>query len=385
VLVYSLLAFQVAQATWFRASLVPFIRSYWVIGYDRGFVRRGLTGATLELLVGRPTTTDIEVAAFVLAALALVALVVLVELLLRRRTAPTAALAVLLACSPFTAEYLAFQRRPDLLAVPVLIPFGIALVRMPDRRRAWCAAAGLAFAVLALAHESIALQALPWALVLTVVLDRHCRRDDRADTREEVRCLAWLAAPATTVFLLVARFGLPGPRRVAAMRADAARFHWDRGATMLDVIGDSLGDSFARVRSIPVHGALATVLFGALLVIVHVLWLSKWAHVSAVRDALQSRPRLLGVGSVTAVVVGAAAMFATGLDWLRWIAGSGLMWLVVTAIVALAADDSGQPRARPDVVLSRWVVPVAIYLALLFPLSEFLTPGEAVNRLLLGH
>jgi hypothetical protein len=385
-LVYSLLTFQVAQATWFRTSLFPFIRSYWVIGYDHGFVRRGLTGAALELVAGSPSVLTIEVAAFVVAVVALAALVVLVELLLRRGTSETAALAVLLACSPFTAEYVAFQRRPDLLAVPVVVGFGIALVRAPQRRHFWCAAAGLAFGALALAHEAVALQTVPWVLVLTVViLARDAHRHRRTDVREELRCLAWLSAPVAAVFLLVARFGLPGPGRAAAIRADAAHFHWQRGTTMLDVLGDSLGDSFARVRGLPHDGLTATVLFGLLLVVIHAVWLSKWANVSVVRVAWQARPHVVGIGSVLAVVIGTVAMFATGVDWLRWIAGSGLMWLLVSAIVSLAPTDSDGATSQPGAVLSRSVVPVAIYLALLFPLGEFLTPGGAVHRLLLGH
>jgi len=384
-LVYSLLAFQLAQAAWFRTSLFPFIRSYWVISYDHGFVRRGLTGSALELLAGPPTAATIEIAACVVAALAVATLVVLIELLIRRRSSATAGIAVLLACSPFTAEYLAFQRRPDVLAVPVLVGFGIALVRAPHRRRACCVVAGLAFGVLALAHEAVVLQTVPWALLLAVVLASAHRTDLGRDAREEVRDLVWLLLPPAAVFLVVARYGLPGHGRVAEIRADAGRFHWPRGTTMLDVLGDSIRDSFARVVAVPHDALLATVLFGALLVAVHALWLSKSAHVSVVRTALGARPHLLGGGSVAAVAVGGVVLFATGIDWMRWIAGSALMWLLVSAIVSLAHDDPLRTESESGVVLSRWVVPVAIYLALLFPLGEILTPGQAVHVLFLGR
>jgi hypothetical protein len=383
--VYSLLAFQLASAVSVRDSLFPFIRSYWVISYDHGFVRRGLTGSALEVVAGPPTTATIEIAAFTVAAFAVGALVILIELLIRRRSSAAAGLAVLLACSPFTAEYLAFQRRPDLLAVPVLVGFGIALARAPHRRRAWCVAAGLAFGVLALAHEAVVLQAVPWALLLVVVLAAGHRGDARSDAREEVRNLAWLSVPPAAVFLIVARFGLPGPTRVAEIRADAARFHWPRDTTMLDVLGDSIRDSFARVLAVPHDELIATVLLGALLVAVHVLWLSKSTHVSVVRAAVTERPRLLGAGSVAAVALGGVVTFATGIDWLRWIAGSALMWLLVSAIVLLVRDDSHRTQSESGVVLSRWVVPMAIYLALLSPLGELVTAGDAVHLLFLGR
>jgi len=384
-LVYSLLAFQLASAASLRASLFPFIRSYWVISYDHGFVRRGLTGSLLQLVAGPPTTVSIEIAAFTVAAFAIAALVVLIELLIRRRSSAAAGLAVLLACSPFTAEYLAFQRRPDLLAVPVLVGFGIAMVRAPGRRRAWCVAAGLAFAVLALAHEAVVLQTVPWAVLLTVVLTAERRTDARSDIREEVRDLAWLSVPPAVVFLIVGRYGLPGPARVAEIRADAARFRWAPGTTMLDVLGDSVRDSFARVLALPHGSLLATVVLGALLVAVHAQWLSKSTHVSVVRAALTARPRLLGVGSAVAVAVGGLVMFATGIDWLRWIAGSALLWLLVSAIVLLARDDPDRTESDSPVVLPRWVPPAAIYLALLLPLGELVTAGQAVHILLLGR
>jgi hypothetical protein len=383
-LVYSLLAFQVASALSVRDSLFPFLRSYWVITYDHGFVRRGLTGSALELVAGRPTTATIEIAAFTVAAFAVGALVVLIELLLRRRSSETAALAVLLACSPFTAEYLAFQRRPDVLAVPVLVGFGIALVRAPHRRRAWCVAAGMAFGVLALAHEAVVLQTLPWALVLAVALATGPRTGPNRGA-VEVRDLAWLSVPAAAVFLVVARYGLPGHARVAQIRTDAARFHWPQDTSMLDVLGDSIGDSFARVRALPPGTLVATVLLGALLVGVHALWLSRSTHVAVLRVVLVARPHVVGVGSVAAVALGGVAMFATGIDWLRWIAGSALLWLLVSAIVALARDDSHQTRSEPPVVLSRWLVPAAIYLALLLPLGELVTAGQAAHIVLLGR
>src|SRR5262249_47893988 len=151
--------------------------------------------------------------------------------------------------------------------------------------------AGLAFGVVALAHEAVALQTLPWALVMTVViLARDQRPDQLTAPRERLRCLAWLSAPVGVVFVLVARFGLPDPSRVAQIRSDAARFHWKRGTTILDVLNDSFGDSLARVRSQPHSGLVVTVLFGVVLIVIHALWLSKWAHASAVRDALQARP-----------------------------------------------------------------------------------------------
>jgi hypothetical protein len=116
-----------------------------------------------------------------------------------------------------------------------------------------------------------------------------------------------------------------------------------------------------------------------------VLWLSKSTHVSVVRAALGARPRVLGVGSVAAVAVGGLVLFATGIDWLRWIAGSALMWLIVSAIVSLGRDDSERTESKSGVVLSRWVVPVAIYLALLLPLGELVTAGDAVHVLLMGR
>ncbi len=192
VLAYALLAFQVLQANRARRFLSPYMQSYWVVTYRHGFVRRGLTGELLRPL-GAANTSQIANAAWMVAIVTVVAVIILMELLFRRRTPQSCALGVLLACSPFVIGYAVYQRRPDLLGIPLLVIFGIALLH--TRRRismaSLCVAVGVLLGVVVLVHEAVALYALPWALVMIgVVAPRAAtrRQRDRCECSRSWRC-----------------------------------------------------------------------------------------------------------------------------------------------------------------------------------------------------
>ena len=84
VISYSLAALQIAQGLSHPAN--DFVKSYWLIDYHEGFLRRGLAGQALDVVVGEPTRTATVLAGYVVAAISIIPVLVVLELLIRRRT-----------------------------------------------------------------------------------------------------------------------------------------------------------------------------------------------------------------------------------------------------------------------------------------------------------
>ena len=92
------------------------------------------------------------------------AVLVTCELLVRRRTGSSFAMAILLAASPFAIDFFIVDRRPDLLGIVLLVALGIALVRVRGAALLpWLVAFGVAFAALVLVHEDVILIQVPAA------------------------------------------------------------------------------------------------------------------------------------------------------------------------------------------------------------------------------
>ena len=122
-----LVGFQLAQGL---SDPIPignrhFTESYYLVTYDHGFIRRGLLGEVIRLAVGVPTTLQIDVVADLVVVLAVGAVLVLIELLIRESTPSSWAMALLLAASPFTIDFFLVDRRPDLLALVLLVALGL--------------------------------------------------------------------------------------------------------------------------------------------------------------------------------------------------------------------------------------------------------------------
>ena len=108
--------FQVAQR--FAKTgydLSEYGRSLWYVNYRAGFVRRGLAGEILRILVGQtPSLRMVDFVQNVVAAVMLAGAIALVVLLCRQRTVVAYAAAALLVIAPFGLDTVGGQRRPDL-------------------------------------------------------------------------------------------------------------------------------------------------------------------------------------------------------------------------------------------------------------------------------
>ena len=129
--VYVLLAIQIGQT----ALLLPtdFVKSYWLVNYDHGFVRRGLAGELTELIPAAGIELKVTISAAAVAAIAVAMVICLIETLLCRRTTASAALALLIAASPFVVDQMLFHRRPDQIGLVLVIATGYAALCNPIR------------------------------------------------------------------------------------------------------------------------------------------------------------------------------------------------------------------------------------------------------------
>ena len=404
----------------------PFVESYYLITHRHGFVRHGLMGELLYL-VGAPTSASTgKAASFAVAIVMIVALAVAIELLIRQRSAPSAAMAVLLAASPFCIDFALVDRRPDLVAIALLVVLGLVVTRVRSHHVAALAAVGVGFGVMVLVHEDVALIELPWAVVLVAVatLGRSGRifggpSDDRsgqADRRVALRLTARLAALGVAPFLAalaVLRSGVPSPGQVARLRADVVGFRY-KGRTELDYLRQTLSQSFHLVGSMPRFVQRDTIAIGLVLVALQAIWIMRWVAPGLWEPFVRAGNRALG--AVVAVIVSGATvlLFVTGFDWLRWFCDCGASWLVVQAFAvlvlapspgdarsgrraawarfpsgerathaALAAPSSssavggsgrGGPRGQ-QIPLPAWLPAAAVYLAAMPPLAAVATGG----------
>lgn len=391
-LAYGLLAFQVVQAVVERRTLSAYMESYWLVTYDHGFVRRGLNGAIL-VPFGIDSSPSIAGAAWILAGLAVVAVVVLMELLFRARTARSAALGILLGCTPFLVDYTVYQRRPDLVGLPLLVGLGLVLLYARRRLVLWCGLIGLLFAISVFVHEATATYALPWALVMIAVM---APRLPAPTLRTRVAgLLALIIVPAFVALVVVATFGQASRTTVNQLRADATsleigtRPNGTPRATAFDFLSDDVSKALDRVQEIPKAVKVGDFAFGGFIVGIQLVWLWWWVKPRIWRQLLAAGPAIATV-AVLAVLGGTAVLFATGIDWLRWVALIGGAGLIACGFALLAedepiAEDGPTPAPdRTDRVQVHTVLPfVAIYLAAMAPIIQGVQLSHAARILLL--
>ncbi|MGO8869930.1 MAG: hypothetical protein ACLQPH_00745 [Acidimicrobiales bacterium] len=366
----------------------PFTQSYFLITYHHGFVRRGLLGEVLRLAVGVPTRTEVDLVADVLSWACVIVLVALVEVLVRRRTPGSYAMALLVAASPFTIDHLLVDHRPDLFAIVVLAGLGAVLVRATRFVVPWIFGIGLAFTAMVLVHEDVLLIQIPWAIALVVLatLGRDgvlFGANGPGPGPELARRLgALLVAPVLATAVVLA-YGLPSTHTVAELRADVAAFHLGPG-TMFTYLPDSLGASVRLVASIPLGTKAHTLLLGGVLLLLQVGWVAAWVRPGIYAPFARRGNRGLGACVAGVILIATGALFATGVDWLRWFADCGAAWLVVQAFTVLLLDP--RPTARGDAAvtgapvgdrirLSHWLPALAVYLAAVPPLAMATTAG----------
>lgn len=374
--VAALVAAQTVQAGRFATD--GFAKSYWLVDYAHGFVRRGLAGAALSALVGRQTNDEVVAAAWAVALLAFAALLMVLVQLLRSPTPALATLAIIFAASPFGLDYVLFQRRPDELAIPLLVGLGFALTRLERRLVPICACIGVLFAALVFVHEAVVLVATP-AAVLMVVVVLGIRGTDRAKI---IRVLLFLGTPVVVAVVAVTVVGPASAATVAALRADGHGVPLGP-ITVFDYLGDSVRTSFDLVRGFPVRVLLTSFALGTALTGVQVWCITRWVGARAVMRST-TVTRDLFIAALCFSGAGAAVLFAIGVDWVRWFAALGSALLIVTSFAVVAHQTGDDRPPTVDHVRVPWsVVAVAVYLTAMAPLPPFTFPKDALRLLVL--
>jgi hypothetical protein len=396
-LVGLLAVLQVLQGVFDRVPTgnVQFTESYYLVTYHHGFVRRGLLGEGLRLVFGVPTRGEVDVTADIIVALAVAAVLVTAELLIRKGTASSYAMAVLVVATPFTIDFVIIDRRPDLLALVALVALGIVLLEVSRSLLAWLAVFGLGFAALVLVHEDVILVQVPWSLVLVTVAT--LGRDGVAAggtrpglARTLAARLGVLVGPPLVATAALLAYGLPSTGRVGALESDVGRYHF-AGNTVFTYLPDSIGTAVSQVAAIPDSAKATTLVLGLVLFALQGAWSARWVRPRLWATFARRGNRALGTGLAALIVATTALLFATGFDWVRWFADCGASWLVVLAFAVLL-DGSVRAHGDPPVPtpertggvhLSRWLPALAVYLAVIPPLDVLFVTGQ-LRHFLLG-
>ena len=376
----------------------PFTRSYYLITYNHGFVRRGLIGEGFRLIVGVPTVSEVDGVADLVAILAIGGVLFLIELLIRRGSPESCSMAILLAASPFIVDYIVVDRRPDLLAIPVLVALGFILMVKTRGLIVWLGGIGLVFGALALVHEDVLMIELPWAIVLVTVATLGqggdvAGRGGSSPVKILVERLAALVVPSAIAAVALVAYGLPNAEKVAKLRADVSGFPL-HGGTMFEYLPDTLRKSIDRVGSIPQSVTLHTIALCLLLLMPQVAWVVFWGRSGLTTIFTRQGHRAIGLALGAVVVIPMFALFATGVDWLRWLCGCGTSWLIVQSFsILLLAPTRRTVQGQDDRVgaedgqhvvvaespvrvgLSLWMPALAVYLAAIPPIDVTLTAG----------
>lgn len=337
-----------------KSATVPnsvYAKSMWFVDYRYGFVRRGLGGQ----ITGQ-SDLAVNAALIICWIVPIVAILIVLELLVRRWTTASTFLALLIACSPFVVDELVYYRRTDELAVIVLVLTGVACLRL----RRWLLPAvgglGLVLAVLVFVHEaSLLIWGLAAVPVVFVTGNRSWLRN--------VHLSAAAIGPAFLSLLVVVVAGKVTPAVATQLREDAGL----RGPTVFRYLVQGVSDSIGEVYYVGLTKHLAQLTVGAMLVLVHVLWIRR-----SVGFGWLSRFTRVDRRTATAIalLVGSAvvAVFATGTDWMRWFSNFGTAALVVVAFAVLSVDE--EPMVDRTVTLSWTQVATIVYLTILTPTPE---------------
>jgi hypothetical protein len=348
-IVLALATFQVAQG-WIR-KVEGFPKSYWVVTYDYGFVRRGLAGELLQALPGPVTESMVVAAARLTGIVPVVALILLAIVLLRNLTAPRAAMALLLMSSPFTLDEFLINSRPDQFGLAVLVVLAIFLRRL--RGAQWWALieiSGAVMGALALIHEGNLL--FYGVVALPMIMSDTSRR---GRTRAVGAALFFL--PSAVAGLCIAAAGLGDARLAHALANDPVvrQIMGTGDQALVAFMDDGVRDSFALVASLGPHKMGILLIWGLLAGAIHVFWLGRWsraATVAAFRYWIYWLP----------VVLAAGFSFATGVDWNRWfcVFGSSVMVAISAELIA-SPPNHDQVNTLPG-DLPYFQLPLGIYL-----------------------
>lgn len=306
-----------------------FNKSYWLLNYDYGFIRRGLAGEALQAFFPLSTASGLIWMPAITSIVGVVTIVCVCLHLISTGKSQAIAGAMILAASPATLGFVWEQRRPDLLAI-TLIP----LVWATAGKRSLWVASGI-FSALILVHEGIVFSIAPWLLVVLAL-----RTGLSADI---LRLFAFPGLVAVSTYLI----GRGNESQAGALEAAAAPYIDLSQSTMFNYLGDTLTDSFGVVRGLGIPNMLAMLLVGAAFVLVHLvatLWLKLLPPLST----------WVWAALALTVIAGGLEMLL-GYDWLRWISMWVCCWLIVVALNSpLTSPVDGVNQAG----LARWTIPI---------------------------
>lgn len=334
------------------APLSIYTKSAWFVDYRYGFVRRGLGGQITgqsELAVNAAIITCWVVP--------IIAILVVLEMLVRRWTAASTSLAILLACSPFVVGELAYFRRTDQLGLVVLVLVGVACLQLKRSLLPALTGLGAVLAVLVFVHEGTL---LIWGLAAVPIVFGTGNRSRLGN----IRLCAAAVGPALLALVGIVIAGRVTPAVATQLREDAAL----PGPTVFRFLSQGIADSFGEVSYVGMGKHLTQLTLGALLILVHIVWIRRGVGLQWASMFTRLDQRTLA--AVSAVTGGAVLMvFATGIDWMRWFSSFGAAALVVVAFAVMAVDERSMSSRTLHVSWTQ--VLVVAYLTILTPTPEF--------------
>ena len=389
--------FQVAQR--FAKTgydLSEYGRSLWYVNYRSGFVRRGLAGEIVRVVVGHtPSLRLVDFVQNVVAAIMLAGAIALVVLLCRQRTVVAYAAAALLVIAPFGLDTVGGQRRPDLFAYFLLAVVGIWAASRRANPIVVGLVGGLLLGMSTLLSEASPLIVGPWLVLVVAAAVRA-----RAGTETEQRVAIGLCvAPSVVALLVLSAAGRGSDETVAALVA--------RLRPKSKVTGRCSPTSATRSRRASSEWSTDPATSRSR---------SSWALSS--RRRWRTAPAAAcptcarcGRGScppgssafawTSTTVIAAVVLFALGFDWLRWISSIGFAALLAGGSIVLldgrtllTRPTEGPPERRlwHRPVPSEVSLPlpglitlaVATYLLVLAPLPNFIKNVDDAAQTLLS-
>jgi hypothetical protein len=331
-----------------------FVKSYWLVDYSAGFVRRGLAGEILRSITGANVgEPDTVAAGYVIAAVTAVAVLLLLLRVMRRGGPHWAFLALLLAGSPFVLDQLTYHRRPDQLGFLLLcgaVLSGDWILRHELRP----AILGMGFGVLCFVHEGIALYYLPFTAAYLIAI--------RRAATWRLYAAMYLPSIISSIVILADK---PGVNTVRDLRSRAS-FPLS-GPTVFDYLSRTAGGSFLDVREHKPIAIAVMISLGAGLLVAHFFLLRAQGQ-PGFFTLLRTRVEAPGArAAVAMIMLGYLLTFCIGKDWTRWFCTYGACWLICTTGLA-SRETHTQGASSPRLRL--WTLLALLYLAALPALNE---------------
>lgn len=379
----------VAQALWCAAFIYTVVEiipnaiywlSYYAANYDSGFVRRGLAGELIELF----PTQDYFLGARSLMALSvglyLAALLVLIRQVLNggARSERRVVVSLLIPVLPCAASFALMGPRPEFVAGAAFLVFIVVLTRSTTVRSVVISSLcyGLFIAVMAFAHEAIAIEFVLGAVLAIAVL----AHVDNATTRR--LCLGLATVPGLIALGVISVFGRKdlAPQICASIPhkvmqdtfkvppdklMDYAQGHFESVADYHDWVCRHIVPTFNDSVSVAMHTVwnlglplLAGGFIHGMLVCLLTIWLVAYFTGVPVREFLRNIRGGLVIPAIALAMM--IPIFATGVDWIRWWAIITINIVCVYLIFASGRPEIEGPVSRKQLKV---FVGVAIFLA----------------------